>query len=372
MFGEVLIIGVVALVVVGVLWWQQQRQLKFLKEHYLESLVQQVFGATSQKIAEQSHAILAGERTTMQVDLANKQAAIEKLVARVEVELHQRQQELQQTEQQRQRQFGELSAALQQQRQVAEELRVSTQQLARVLSNNQARGEWGERILEDLLRANGLVEGVQYVKQQAQGNSARPDFMLLLPNERYVPIDVKFPYAEVQKMSEAETKAARAEHMRQFAQDLRTKVRKVAEYIKPEENSLDYAILFVPNEMVFSFINQHMPEVVDEAISARVLIVSPFTFLVVARTVLETYRNFMIEDRLKELLKYITEFVSEWGVFQEELTKFGRSVSSLHDGYEKLTTTRTTQLEKKMAKIDAAQRGTLTTKPVRKALKTAS
>jgi len=300
-----------------------------------------------------------GERQVIQVDLANKQRSIEQLVETIQKDLGERQAEIRGLEQDRVKKFAELTATLESHRQLTHQLQVTTQQLATVLSNNQTRGGWGERILEDLLKANGLIEGIHYLKQQSQTEGLRPDFTLLLPNNRTVPIDVKFPYSEIQKMATAETKAAKDQHIKQFIADVRTKIRKVAQYIQPQEDTLDYAIIFVPNEMIFSFINQHFPDVVDEAISHRVMIVSPFTFLIVARTILESYRNFMIEDKLRDIVGVIGDFRQEWVKFSDEFKKFGRSIDTLRTGYETLTTTRANQMERKLAKIDEYQAGQL-------------
>ncbi len=299
------------------------------------------------------------EKQVIQVDLANKQRSIEQLVENIQKDLQQRQQEIRMLEQDRVKKFSELATSLESHRQLTQQLQVTTQQLATVLSNNQTRGGWGERILEDLMRSNGLVEGVHYVKQLSQAGGLRPDVTLLLPNERTVPIDVKFPYAEIQKMATAESRAAKDQHVRQFVADVKSKINKVSEYIRPDKETLDYAILFVPNEMIFSFINQNFPDLVDEAISKRVLIVSPFTFLIVARTILESYRNFMIEDKLRDIVGIVGEFRQEWNRFNEEFKKFGRTIDGLRTGYETLTTTRTNQMERKISKIEEYQGGQL-------------
>ncbi|MGD9129556.1 MAG: DNA recombination protein RmuC [Candidatus Woesebacteria bacterium] len=326
----------------------------------LEDMINQVFGMSANKIAKQSKEILASEKETIKTDLENKQKVFEKLVKQLQQDLNSRQEEIRLLEKDRVKKFSELSTSLEQHRRLAEDLKVSTHQLATVLSNNQQRGEWGERIIEDLLVSNGLVEGTHYLRQAKLGSSAlKPDITLLLPNKRNVPVDVKFPYQEIQKMSLAETKSAKASHLKQFSKDLKTKIDKVAAYIDPEQDTLDYAILFVPNEMVFSFINQKFPDIVDAAIAKRVLIVSPFTFLIVARTVIESYRNFMIGDKLKEVVKYVDDFVKEWRRFKDEFSKFGRSIDTLKTGFEKLTTTRSKQMERKIERIENLRQGTV-------------
>ncbi len=327
-------------------------------ENELEDMINKIFGMSANKIAAQSKQILASEKENIKIDLENKQKIFEKLVKQLQKDVEKRQLEIRSIEQDRIKKFGQLAEALKQHQELTKELKISTEQLASVLSNNQARGEWGERIIEDLLVSNGLQEGVHYLKQakQVSGN-LKPDITLLLPDKRNVPVDVKFPYQEIQKMSLAETKSAKAAHLKQFSKDVKVKINKVSQYISPEQNTLDYAILYVPNEMIFSFINQRFPDLVDLAISKRVLIVSPFTFLIVARTIMESYRNFMIGDKLKEVVKYIDEFADEWIKFKESFEKFGRSLATMQLDYEKITTTRTKQMDRKIAKIEGVRKG---------------
>jgi DNA recombination protein RmuC len=359
MFFQVVII----LILTGgfaVLTWLLLKQKNGVDQRQMENVVAQVFGLSAQKIAEQSRQILAGEKEIIRVDLENKQRSIENLVLSLQKEIGERQLEIRSLEQDRNKKFSEIVTSLETHRRSTEDLRISTQQLASVLSNNQTRGAWGERIIEDLLQANGLIEGIHYLKQaKLETTTLRPDITLLLPNKRNVPVDVKFPYSEIQKMAATENKSEKEAHLKQFAVDLKIKINKVAEYINPAYQTLDYAILFVPNEMVFSFINQRFSELVDEAMSKRVIIVSPFTFLVVARTVIESYRNFMMEDKLRDIIQYVAEFTQEWGAFQEEFGKLGRSLESVTSGYEKLASTRTKQMNKKIKKIQEHETGKL-------------
>jgi len=356
----ILLLFIIVIVGFGVLYLTLKKSLenKDQDDQKIEDVVNKVFGMSVGKIAAQSKRVLEGEKEAIKVDLDNKQKAIEKIVGELQRDITERQKEIRTLEQDRVKKFSEITTALSEHRDMTKDLRASTEQLAKVLSNNQSRGEWGERIIEDLLEANGLLEGVHYLRQSKLGNTTlKPDITLLLPNKRTVAVDVKFPYQEIQKMSVAETKKAKGDHLKQFGLDLKVKINKVSEYIKPEEDTLDYAIMFVPNEMVFSFINQRFPDLIDFALAKRVILVSPFTFLIVARTVMESYRNFMIGDKLKEVVKYVDDFVGEWSKFREEFDKFGRSINTLSTGYEKITETRTKQMEKKIERIESYRKG---------------
>lgn len=319
----------------------------------LENMVHKVFGMAANEIAIQSKGILQGEKDVIKNDLANKQVMIEKMIKDLRQEMNEQQREIRDIEKDQIDKISKVGVAVEEHRLLTKELKISTEALAKVLSNNQTRGAWGERIIEDLLQANGLQEGIHYLRQAKLGDSVmKPDITLLLPDHRNVPVDVKFPYQEIQKMSMTENQAEKQTHVTQFKRDLKIKVDKVAEYISPENDTLDYAIMFVPNEALFSFINQKFPDIIDEALAKKVIICSPFSFLIVARTVMESYRNFMVGKKIKEVIKHIDAFATEWLKFDEEFLKFGRSIETLQKNYETLSTTRKRQMEKKIAKIE--------------------
>lgn len=323
------------------------------EQKVLEDMVHKVFGMAANEIAIQSKGILQGEKDVIKNDLANKQSMLEKMIKDLRQEMSEQQKEIRSIEKEQIDKISSVKTAVEEHRQLTKELKTSTEQLAKVLSNNQTRGAWGERIIEDLLKANGLQEGIHYLRQSKLGESSmKPDITLLLPDQRNVPVDVKFPYQEVQKMSMAENQSDKQAHMLQFKRDLKTKVDKVAAYISPENDTLDYAIMFVPNEALFSFINQKFPDIIDEALAKKVIVCSPFSFLIVARTVMESYRNFMVGKKIKEVIKHIDAFATEWLKFDEEFGKFGRSIETLAKNYETLSTTRKRQMEKKIAKIE--------------------
>lgn len=340
--------------ILGLIYYLQTRNNQpLIKEEQLEQLINSVYGKSAHQIAQQSQQLLQSERETIQTDLSNKQHSIEQIVSKLHEEIVERQKEIRSLEQDRQKSFAAVREAIQQHQLITKDLQATTQTLAKVLTNNQQRGEWGEHIIEDLLRSSGLVEGIHYVRQQQLGNGVdRPDIALILPEDRRVPVDVKFPFSEIHKLATADTKALRDIHKKQFALDVKAKIKKVAQYIRPDDNTLDYAVLFVPNEMVFSFINQEFPEIIADAMRQKVMIVSPFTFLIVARTIFESYRNFMMETNLRAVIQQISEFAKEWERFILEFDKFGGTIDRMSDAYRQIRDTRNKQLSNRMQKIE--------------------
>jgi len=360
--GFVLLVAGGGLAVLLWLIYQKVNRLVAEKEQVDEekarNLVNQVFGEITNKVIAQTKQVLAADKEAIFRDNQNKRQVIEKMVEGLKKEIDERQEEIRGLEKDRNKKFGEITTAIEEHRKITEELKTSTESLSKVLSNNQTRGQWGERIIEDILQSAGLIEKVHYLKQEVLGSSGvKPDITLVLPNKRKVCVDVKFPYAEVQKMAIAESKAAKAVHMKAFEQDVKGKLKQIEKYIDAEQGTLDYAIMFVPNEMLFSFINQQFPQVVDEAMNRKIMMVSPFTFLIVARTVFESYRNFMIENNLRKIVKHINQFVEEWGRFSNEFDKFDEVIGKLRSQYDKIRTTRYKRMDLRIRRIEEDQRG---------------
>ena len=91
------------------------------------------------------------------------------------------------------------------------------------------------------------------------------------------------------------------------------------------------------------------------------MIVSPFTFLIVARTIIESYRNFMIENNLRDIIKYITEFVDEWSRFEDGFGKFDDQLGRLRRAFDQIATTRYNRMRLRINRIEEYRHGMLET-----------
>lgn len=337
-----------------------------LDEQGTKAMMNQVYGELSDKILAQTKSVLETDKEAILKDNKHSKEVIERLVTDLKTEIDARQKEIRSLEQDRNTKFGEITRAISEHRKITEALTVSTQSLAQILSNNQVRGQWGERIIEDILQSAGLIESIHYERQKALGKSGSiPDITLLLPNKRKVAIDVKFPYAQVQLMVNAADAATKRQYLKLFEKDVKEKILQLDKrgYINLEAGTLDYAILFVPNEQLFSYINQQFPHLIDEAMNKKIMIVSPFTFLIVARTVMEAYRNFMIENNLRTIIGHINHFVTEWDRFKLDFDKFDVSLAKLRDHFDQIHTTRYKQMDLRLRRVREYEQLNPATKP---------
>jgi DNA recombination protein RmuC len=123
-------------------------------------------------------------------------------------------------------------------------------------------------------------------------------------------------------------------------------------YIDTTDNTVDYVIVFIPNEQVYSFINETDPTVMDEALKQKVILCSPFTLYAVLAVIRQAVANFNLERTASEILKLLGEFSKQWGAYKEKFDTMGKKLDDAKKEYDALVTTRTNQLERPLRKIE--------------------
>jgi DNA recombination protein RmuC len=258
--------------------------------------------------------------------------------------------------------FGELASQLKTATQQSAALTQTTNLLREALASTKARGQWGERMAEDVLRLAGLIENVNYLKQKSiDGPGSRPDFTFLLPRDLRLNMDVKFPLDNYVRFLETNLELEKAKFRNDFLRDVKARVKEVTtrEYINPEQNTVDYVLLFIPNEQIYSFIHEQDSSILDEGIKNRVVFCSPITLFAVLAVIRQAVDNFALEKTSNEILSLLGLFKSQWGEFLKKLELLGKRIEDTQREYESLTTTRRRQLERPLNKIDdlRSQRG---------------
>lgn len=228
--------------------------------------------------------------------------------------------------------------------------------LRETLANSRARGQWGERMAEDILRLAGFAEGVNYLKQKAiEGVGSKPDYTFLMPKNSRLNMDVKFPYDNYVKFVNAKSEPEKEKYKADFFKDVKLKLKEVTgrDYINPQQNTLDYVILFVPNEQIFSFIHEENAEILDAGLKNKVIFCSPITLFAVLAIVRQAVDNFSLEQTSNEILSLLGSFKAQWAKFVQKLETVGKRIDDAQKEYQVLSTTRKTQLERPLNNIDA-------------------
>jgi DNA recombination protein RmuC len=233
----------------------------------------------------------------------------------------------------------------------------TTQSLREALASPKARGQWGERMAEDVLRLAGFVEHVNYEKQTAvAGARAVPDFTFPLPKGHVLYMDVKFPLAAYLRYLDAGTEAERGAHRATFVRDVRLRVRELAgrEYMRQGTRpSVDYVLMFLPNETVAAFVHECDPGLVDEALGQRVVLCSPLTLFALLGVIRQAFDNFMVEQTSEEILAVLGAFEQQWQKFAASLDAVGKRLDSTQKAYDELAGTRRRALERPLARLSS-------------------
>jgi len=252
--------------------------------------------------------------------------------------------------------FGRVSAQLTEHATSTSQLALSTQQLKEALASSKARGQWGERMAEDVLRLAGLVEHVNYVKQLSlEDGSGVPDFTFLLPKGHKLFMDVKFPLPAYLRYLEADNDSDRTLYRKQFLNDVRVRVKELAarDYANKEGTALDEVLLFIPNETISSFIHEHEPSLFEDAMRNHIVMCSPLTLFAMLGVIRQAYDNFMVEQQADQILELMGAFGLQWRKYSESVGKLARRFDDVHKAFEELEGTRRNMLERPLRRIEA-------------------
>lgn len=316
-------------------------------EDKLTELLPIVLNQANENLVRMANEKLSSETELNKRDLESKRGEIERMVKGLE-------EYVKIAEKERIDSFSNLKTSVEESRKVTEKLSVSTENLKKVLSNNQLRGQFGEQVAESLLKSAGFVKGENYEFNKEQpGSETRPDFAIFLPDKTRINVDSKFPYANLQRMAETEDSDMKEKYMKQFERDVKDKIKQVTsrDYINPEDKTVDFVILFIPNEMIFSYIYDKMPEVAQDAMASKVVFAGPFSFTALLRMIMQAYENFRVQENIYNIIGHVKSFEKEFLKFSEEFYRIGDRIGSLQKQYDSVSTTRFNQLEKSVDRV---------------------
>ena len=298
-----------------------------------------------------------GQQTQANVkELDGKKSLIDQTLKTMKTELNKVQDMVQTIEKDRKSKFDVLSDQLTKAAEETKRLNTTTGSLQAALANSRVRGQWGDRMAEDVLRLSGFVEGINYKKQVTLSKNeyaGRPDYTFYLPQERVVHMDVKFPLENYLLWLETPEKTAKEKYLKAFLKDSRERVKEAAKRMYAEGNdTLDYVLVFIPNEQVYAFLNEHDQNLLDDSMRQKVILCSPMTLYAILAVIRQAVDNFHLERTAGEILDLLGVFYTQWDKFCEAMDKVGQRINSSQQEFEKLTTTRRNMLEKPLRKIE--------------------
>lgn len=221
-----------------------------------------------------------------------------------------------------------------------------TQSLAGSLRVSSVRGRWGETQLRRVLEVSGMLPRCDF-EEQARGTSAagegvQPDVLVRLPGDKQLVIDAKAPMSEwLSAQGEDVTDEQRSAALRRHAADLRRHVKALAakEYWTAFQPSPEMVVCFVPTDATLAAALSADPALHDDAMSQRVVLVSPATLLALLRTVAYTWQQDALTRSAQELLDVGRELYQRLSTLGDRASAMGRSLTRSVEAYNALVGT---------------------------------
>ncbi len=202
--------------------------------------------------------------------------------------------------------------------------------------DNKAQGNWGEVVLERVLKESGLREGHEFETQVAlkneHGKSYQPDVVVHLPNEKDVVIDSKVSLAAYERyFNEHDDELARAVHLKEHINSLRSHIKELGKKDYQDLKgirTLDYVLMFIPIESAFLLAADQAPELMKLAFENNIMLVSPTNLLVALRTINNIWQYEYQNQNAQKIADNAAKLYDKFHGFIADMDKLGKSIES--------------------------------------------
>lgn len=219
---------------------------------------------------------------------------------------------------------------------VADELKV----LQNVLANPKQRGVLGEYYLTQVLE--NVLPPDRWQPQYSFKNGEIVDAVIFLDKGKILPIDSKFSLENYNRLIEEKDKAAKNRLVADFKADLKKRIDETSKYIRPNENTMDFAFMFIPSEAIYYdlLINKvgasgaNARDLMEYAfVEKKVIITSPTSFMAYLQTVLQGLRSLQIEEQAKDIQKRVGQLGKHISSYDNYMQKLGNSLGTTVNHY---------------------------------------
>lgn len=205
--------------------------------------------------------------------------------------------------------------------------------LENILKNPKQRGILGEFLLESLL-ANILAPG-QYQMQYKFKNGDLVDAIIFF-NQKIIPIDAKFSLEKYNLLTQENNKTRREQLEKEFKMDLKNRIDETSKYIRPLEDTTEFAFMFIPAEGIYynllvynvGTVDVNTQDLIEYAFKKHVIVVSPTSFFAYLETVLQGLKALKMEAGVKDIIKKVGELGRHLSSYQAYMVKLGNNLGT--------------------------------------------
>ena len=232
------------------------------------------------------------------------------------------------------------------------ELGRSMKDLQEFLRSPKLRGQIGESGLKDLL---GQALPKQHFHLQYAFKGGEVVDAALQLEKGIIPIDAKFPMENFRKMTKAKDEAEAEIHRKVFTADVKKHIDAIStKYIRPQEGTLDFALMYIPSEPVYYDILTNSPDLDDYAYKKRVRPVSPNTLYAYLRAIIMSLEGSRIEKQAGQILAALREIGDETGKFGSSLSVLTKHIKNAAASSDDVNT-RFTRLSSRISTVQSIE-----------------
>ena len=228
----------------------------------------------------------------------------------------------------------------------------SADELARVFKHrSKIQGDWGERVLGELLESQGLTQGVHYEMQatirDAAGNvvrtdtggNLRPDVIMHIDNNREIIIDSKVSLTAFMDYINAENEEERQKHLKAHIESIQKHVKELSKkdyssYIKAPKVRMDYVIMFVPHTGALWTALNTQPDLWRKAMEMNVFIADEQTLFAALRMINLTWTHIAQAENHEKVYELANEILERVGMFMKSYDNIGDAIKKAQKAYE--------------------------------------
>ncbi len=224
--------------------------------------------------------------------------------------------------------------------------------LQNILQNPKQRGVLGEYYLQTVLE--NVLPADRFAMQYKFKDGNIVDAVIFLDKNKILPVDSKFSLENYNRFVESKSKVERERLAKLFKADLKARIDETAKYVRPQENTLDHAFMFIPSEAIYYDllsgdnsigVGVSSRDLLEYAFrEKKVIIVSPTTFMAYLQTVIQGLRSLQIEEKAKDIQKRVGELGRHITVYEDYMQKLGKSLGTTVNHYN--------NAHKELGKID--------------------
>ena len=314
---------------------EAQRRLSE-QQTFIENIQQQM----KDSFASLSQDVLRKVLDDAKGDIGQKQQAIDTLLKPLSEALKRYEEQARNLETNLKRDYGSLEEHLRQVGDSTSKLQKETYNLGQALRTPQVKGRWGEMTLRRLVELAGMTQHCDFVEQfsvETEEGRQRPDLIVHVPGGGQIVVDSKVPLNAYLDAVAAESEQDRTRHLARHAAQVKAHLRGLSTkaYWNQFEKTPDWVVMFIAGEAFFSAALEADRDLVEEALTSRVILASPMTLMALLGTAARGWRLEQFAENAEQIRSLGAELYERIAKFIESFTGVGRALEQAVASYDK-------------------------------------